>query len=132
MTALALIQYFTWTIYVVIFVTAFVQYVRRPRRANLDIALLFGICAFVIAEQVLVLFGVYRVTPLIDRINAVLLFSLPYVLLRLVDDFVGVERVFMRVAEVWFALAAVAFFVFDQPPFWITLVQFVYFVGLMV
>ncbi len=97
-----------------------------------NIALLFGLCTFIIADQFLARLNVYRLTPLLADINGMLFLLLPYVLLRLVDDFAGVAPWLMRASVVAYVVAVVGLFVFETMPLWLTIWQVAYFVGLQV
>ena len=131
MSAPQLVQYVTQLLYVAVFVAAVMNAARRPRRANLDIALFFGDTALVIA------IGQFAPTPggqqrlVTDLLSPALLLALPYLLLRLVDDFAGVPLVVRRLAEVGLALALVSLLVYPASslPVWISLLLVIYFVA---
>ena len=55
MSADQLIQYLSWTIFILIFTNSVIQVVRHSHRANLDIALLFLVPALIIAIGLLAL-----------------------------------------------------------------------------
>jgi signal transduction histidine kinase len=115
MSASALLQYLTQTIFVLVFLIVGARAVRRPRRADLDIALLYGVLSLIIALQWLD--AVLGVRP--GRYSAALagglLMALPYLMLRLLADFAGVPTRLMRAAEVGLALA-VAGLILVLPP----------------
>ena len=130
MTADQLLQWLTQALFVGVFFAAVVSAVRRPLRANVDTALLFGAAALSIAltwvQQAL------GAPPngIISAAGAALGMALPYLLLRLLDDFVGVTSAILRLAEVGLAGALVALFVLEQPlPGWLTLLIVAYFCG---
>ena len=132
MTADDLLRLLTQVIFLLIFAVVAAQAIRRPLRTNADIALFFGAAAALVGEQLVVqALGLPPHRVVTVAIVAVLL-SLPYLLLRLLDDFTGVPNWLMRAAEVGLAVLVLAFIAVPQPlPFWLTLVFVVYFVGLM-
>ena len=104
MNADQLIQYVSWLTYILIFANAVVQAVRRPRRANIDIALFFTSTTIIIALSVLNRLELVQADSIWSRASSILSTSLfvalPYLLLRLVDDFSDVPAWLMRSAEV--------------------------------
>ena len=48
MNGLEQIQFVSWALYIVIFVTVLVRVIRRPTPAHLDMALFFGVVALLI------------------------------------------------------------------------------------
>ena len=75
----------------------------------MDIALFFGAIAIAIVEsRVVTTFGLHQV-DLINDVVAMLVIAMPYLLLRLVDDFTDVPVVVTRLAEVGLVLSAAAF-----------------------
>src|ERR671937_2349674 len=124
MTADDLIQYLSWAIYVLIFVVATIRAVRRPLRANVDIALLFAMPALIVAFEVPGELGL--VSPddtLFGAIIASLFVAMIYLLLRLVDDFSNVPVWLMRFAEaalVLLVIGMVAFALYPPEPRWLT------------
>lgn len=126
-----LLQYVTQGLYVLVFVVVLVETIRRPWRANIDIALFFGAISLVVAQQILddVLTGLDN--PLLHSFMAALVMALPYLLLRLVDDFADVPGWLMRVAEVGLVASVIALFVFPAPlPVAVVLPLVVYFFAL--
>lgn len=133
MSAITLLQFFAQALFVVIFVVVAFDAVRRPRRATIDIALLFAVVSLAVAEGWLT--SALDVTPgrWLSAISGSLLMALPYLLLRLVDDFTRVPRWLARGALVAFVLAVVGLFALPSPlPGWIALVYVIDFVGLEV
>src|SRR5260370_19493521 len=130
MTADQLLQGLTQVLFVGVFVVAVVSAVRRPQRANVDTALLFGAAALSIAltwvQQAL------GIPPngLISAVGGGLGMALPYLLLRLLDDFVGVPSAVLRLAEVGLVGTLVSLFAFAQPlPGWLSVLIVAYFFG---
>jgi signal transduction histidine kinase len=112
MTADALVQYLSWTMFTLIFVLVSARAIRRPLRANIDIALFFTVTTIIIAFTVLRALGYVPVPtpPFLTAIIITLLFSMGYLLLRLTDDFSDVPRWLMRSAAVSLALLVVGTF----------------------
>src|SRR5690349_8584301 len=101
MTASQLITYISWFIYVLVFASALVTAVRRPLRANIDIALLFLMPALIIVIDVVNAVGLVpsNLAVTVSDANGALILAMAYMLLRLVDDFSNVPRWLMRAAE---------------------------------
>ena len=109
MTALELVSLLTQAIYVLIFLLVGWGVVRRRTRTSVDIALFFGAIAIAIVEsRVVTTFGLQQL-DLINDVVAMLVIAMPYLLLRLVDDFTDVPVVVTRLAEVGLVLSAAAF-----------------------
>lgn len=104
LTAADLLRYLAWAIFFVIGLWVVVQAIRRPTQVNIDAALLFGGLAGVIAINALLLVGLIPTSPLIPRLTSAVLLSMPFLLVRLMDDVVGVPRRLMRVFMAGFAL----------------------------
>ena len=131
MTALELVSNLTQLIFVVIFVLVAWAALRQRTRTSLDIALFFGAVAIVIVESRTVNFLGLRPAELVSDIVTTLLIAMPYILLRLVDDFSDVPFLANRLAEAGLLLSAIAFFAWDgQPPGAILLGAVAYFAAL--
>ena len=115
MTALELVTLLSQAIYVVVFVLVVVNYIHAATPAHLDMTIFFGILAFVVVESRIVrLIGV--MPP--DWFSAAIVVSivaLPYILLRLVDDFTTVPALLKRAAEAGLVVAAVVLFALVGP-----------------
>ena len=99
MSALELITGVSQAIYVLIFVLVGARVVRKVTPAHLDMAIFFGILAFVVAEsRISAALGVTPPPWFIDALVG-LIIALPYVLLRLVDDFTRVPKLLKRGSE---------------------------------
>ncbi len=111
-------QYLTWSLYVLIFVIATVRAVRRPVRANIDIAILFSLPAILIGLSLERIFHFINIQPgpLVNAISAALILAMAYMLLRLVDDFSYVPRWVMRSSEIALALLVIATTIFTYNP----------------
>jgi hypothetical protein len=106
-TAAELVGLVAQLLYVAVFLRVLVDVVQRPRRANLDALLFFGIlAAIVVVAQGLRAAGVTLSSAATDVLVIVVL-ALPYALLRLADDYRGVRS--------WIKLAALAGFVATIP-----------------
>jgi signal transduction histidine kinase len=128
------IQILTHALYVVVFVVVAVRAAHRPLRANVDVALLFGAISLVIAIHWTI--QALRLTPpppLLGTLSGVLLMALPYLLLRLLDDFAQVPPAIKRGAELGLALSVVSLLAVPAPlPAWLILLIVAYFVALSV
>ena len=125
------LQLLSYVLFVLIFIVTLARAIRAPLRTNIDIVLFFGAATGVVSiAWVRQAFDLSA--PLLADISAVFLMLLPYLLLRLVDDFDGVPRALMRAAEIGLALSIVAIFFFLELPSWTTLLLVIYFVLLTV
>ncbi|MEK6206701.1 MAG: ATP-binding protein [Chloroflexota bacterium] len=131
MTALELVSLLTQAIYVLIFASVVWTALRRRTRTSVDIALFFGAIAIAIVEsRIVTTFGLTAV-DLVTDIVALLVIAMPYLLLRLVDDFSDVPSAVKRLAEGGLVLSATAFLATEgtlPPP--ILLVVVFYFAAL--
>ncbi len=107
MTALELITATTHAIYVVVFVLVLRRAIRQPTPAHVDMSVFFGAVALVILES--------RISPLFAPTTPVFvadavvvaLMALPYLLLRLLDDFTSVPTWARRIVELGLLLVTV-------------------------
>ena len=99
MTALELVSLLTQAIYVLIFVLVGWGVVRRHTRTSVDIALFFGAISVAIVESRLVTTLGLEQGEIVTDIVALLIIAMPYLLLRLVDDFSDVPLIINRIAE---------------------------------
>jgi len=130
-TALELISLLTQSIFVLIFVLVVWGFVRRPSRTNVDIALFFGAIAIAIVETRVATTLRLPQVEIVSDIVAILIIAMPYLLLRLVDDFSDVPALVNRLAEAGLLLSAAAFLATEgtvPPP--ILLAVVLYFVAL--
>ncbi len=113
-----------------IFVYVALEAMRRRSRVNLDIAVFFGAVALI--ELVSWLGQVRPGTPphVVSSLTGSLLISLAYLQLRLVDDFAGVPRRFMRATEVGLGASVVVIFAVSAVPAPLALVLVAYFLVL--
>ena len=133
MTAQDLVTYITWALYVVVFVVTLAQALRHPRKSTLDTALLFGAIGLISAESALARALNLPTSPRVDDLVGALLLALPYLLLRMVEDFSEVPRVVSAGAVLGLALSIVGLFASPNPrPGWLDLLFILYFVALTV
>lgn len=132
MSANDLLQLLTEFLFVFIFLVVGVNALRHPRRATIDTALFFGAASLIIAESLIEpLLGAGSRAAL-TALVASLLMALPYLLLRLVDDFSRAPRWLLLAAEIGLAAIVVSLFVVpakSDPP-WLILVYVGYFIAL--
>ena len=108
-TALELVSLLTQAIFVLIFVVVLWNAIRVRTRTSVDIALFFGAIAIAIVEsRIVATFGL-AAADLITDVVAVLVIAMPYLLLRLVDDFSDVHPAVKRLAETGLLGSALAF-----------------------
>jgi signal transduction histidine kinase/ActR/RegA family two-component response regulator len=107
MTAAELVRYLTYALFLVVFISVARSALRERNRSSLDTTLLFGAIALVIAQsQISTVLGVR--SGVLSVVSLLLLLALPYLQLRLVEDFAGVRPVVMRLCAAGIAVAAVA------------------------
>lgn len=138
MSADELIQYLSWAVYVAIFVVVATRAIRKPLRANVDIALFFTISTAIIALGILgpAHLRLFQSSPILTFITTGLLLAIPYMLLRLVDDFSEVSLWLVRASVIGLAALLVGAFVLAYQPASpisavLVLVMLVYLVGLL-
>ena len=131
MTARDLIDLITQAVFGLVFVVVAWQAVRRPTRTNIDIALLFGsVAGVLLISRLTRVFGLGDVLPLAIA-SLLLVVAIPYLLLRLVDDFASPPRWLMGVATLGFAVVVVLSLLVPRPlPVWYSLLLLVWFVAL--
>jgi signal transduction histidine kinase/ActR/RegA family two-component response regulator len=97
MNGAELVRLVTNALFLVVFVGALRTALRERSRTSVDATLLFGALAFVIAQsQIAALLGA-QLPQALGLLAAVLFLALPYLQLRLVDDFAGMRPLFLRV-----------------------------------
>lgn len=130
MRAEELFQRLAEVLYTVILLAVLVQAVRRPLRANFDVALFFGATGVIVALSALLATLRIPTPAAAGTLEAVLLMALPYLLLRLVADFMDVPIALLRGAEVGLVLAIAVLVLVPSPlPLTLTLALVAYFVG---
>ena len=133
MSAIQFFQWLTQALYVIISLVAVSTAARRPTRVRLDIALFFGVITLIIAQGWI--FQAYNIS--MNRFTTILisslLMALPYLLLRLVNDFTSISTRILRVAEAGLFLCIVGIIAFvPKLPLWVTLILVGYFFAVSV
>jgi hypothetical protein len=106
MTAAELVRYLTNAFFLVVFISVARSALRERDRASFNTTLLFGAIALVIAQsQISTVLGVR--SGVLSTVSLLLLLALPYLQLRLVEDFAGVRPVVMRLCAAGIVPAAV-------------------------
>jgi signal transduction histidine kinase len=132
MSAEQLIQYLSWALFLLVCANVTLHAVRTPRRVTIDIALFFISPAMIIVIAIASGLGLLVPNPLVNAISTVLLLSMGYLLLRLVDDFSNVSPWLMHGAELGLGLLAIGTFAFEPPlPAILTVLMLLYLVGLL-
>src|SRR4030081_3158241 len=97
MNGAELVRLVTNALFLVVFVGALRTALRERSRTSVDATILFGALAFVVAQgQIAAVLGT-QLPAALGVVAAVLLLALPYLQLRLVDDFAGVRPIALRV-----------------------------------
>ena len=115
MTALQLVGYVNDAIYVLIAVIVAAQALRAPTRPRLDVALYFAGLAFIVLESLITTSFGLATDPVVDDIVIGVLLAVPYLLLRLVDDFAPIRTWVKRAAEVGLVACVAAFALVPTP-----------------
>src|SRR5207249_4994123 len=96
MNGAELVRLVTNALFLVVFVGALRTALRERSRTSVDATILFGALAVVIAQsQIATLLGT-KLPAALGIVSALLLLALPYLQLRLVDDFAGVRPLVLR------------------------------------
>jgi len=123
------VQVLAQAVYVGLFLLALARALRRPERANREIALFFGDASLIVLLGALGSVSPIGRLPLVVALGGALLLALPYLLLRLLDAFAGVRTAYLRGAEVGLAAVALGVFVLPMPqPLWYVVLAVAYFV----
>lgn len=131
LTADQLIQYLSWTIYVIIFMQVFWRLIRSPQRANLNIGLLFFSTTLIICMTLLSRAGLVGATVTGYVVSTALLL-LPYLLLRLLDDLVVLRAPVRRGVEVLEVLSILTIWLLPLTrPAWVNLLLLAYVLALL-
>jgi len=96
MSAAELVRLVTNVLFVLVFIGVARTAIHQRTRVSLDTSLLFGAIAVVVAQSQLSSAVGLR-SPILSAISLLLLLALPYLQLRLVDDFAGVPPLVMRI-----------------------------------
>ncbi|HEX2194378.1 MAG TPA: GAF domain-containing sensor histidine kinase [Candidatus Limnocylindria bacterium] len=115
MTAQDFLSYVSQAIYLALFVVATVRFVRRPGWVSFDTFAFFAVIAvLLLAGDAARIFGFVN-HPALNVLTWVGVTALPYILLRLVDDFRPQPRAVMVAAGLGFVVVAAVGFVAPQP-----------------
>src|SRR5690349_13410710 len=110
-TASALLQFLANVLYVVVFLVTAVRAARQRVRTDVDVSLFFGATAIAVGlSWISEALGV-REGPVLSALGGALIMTLPYCLLRLVDDFSVVPSIVKRLAEAGLLASVVLVFV---------------------
>lgn len=115
MSAIQFLQYLTQVIFVLISLVATRAVVQRPTRTRLDIAAFFGIITVITIAQWLTTALHTTLPSWLTVIETALIMALPYLLIRLLNDFTTVPAPVVRGAEVGLVLAIVSVIVVRPP-----------------
>lgn len=115
MTANDLLQLVSQALYFIVFLAVLRQAIRCPRRATIDVTLLFGATALIVAATWFVRMLGLALPPWWGLAAGGLLMALPYLLLRAINDFAGVPGWIMRAAEVGLTLSIAALVLLPTP-----------------
>ena len=131
MRAEELFQNLAQLLYFAIFVAVLLRARKRWTRVGLDMLLLFGDAAVIIVSSALLNLLAISGGALIQDIQAALLMALPYLLLRLVADFMEVPLWLMRGAGIGLLVSVIVLLAVEAPLALVpTLLLVAYFVGL--
>ncbi|HET8571212.1 MAG TPA: ATP-binding protein [Candidatus Limnocylindria bacterium] len=105
----------TQAVFLAVFLDVSIEAIRRPRLAHFDIALFFGAIVAIIAvsDAERLLGGTTH--PVLQATSYIAVSALPYLALRIVDDFAPQSVWLMRVTTAVFALLVVAAIAVPQP-----------------
>src|ERR671934_439584 len=122
MSVTDLLSFVPQALFVLVFLFVAAKAVRRPRRATVDTALLFGVASLLVAEGWAAPLLHLRTNPLLVATSSGLIMALPYLLLRLVDDFTHVPRPVLYGALVGLGVTAASYFIVPPgaSPLWQT------------
>jgi signal transduction histidine kinase/ActR/RegA family two-component response regulator len=91
-----LVRLLTNVLFLAVFVGALRTALRERSRTSVDATILFGALAIVIAQSQVAAFIGTQLPATLGLVSAVLFLALPYLQLRLVDDFAGVPPLLLR------------------------------------
>jgi signal transduction histidine kinase len=125
------LSYVTQAVFVAVFIDVSARAIRRPRQAQIDISLFFGaILAILVIGDLERILGLSGTSALLAA-TYIALSALPYLGLRIVDDFARQPAWLMRVSSIGLALLIVAAIVIAQPwPVWLAIVPVLWFIAI--
>ena len=132
MTAAAFLQILNELVYLVVAVAVIVEAIKRPRRTSIDTALFFIALSLILELTGLSTQLGFAIPSVVSLILAALLLALPYLQLRLLDDYVGVGTWVRRSALAGLVLSIGSMVVVPSPiPGILSLALVGYFVTLL-
>ncbi|HVD50598.1 MAG TPA: ATP-binding protein [Candidatus Udaeobacter sp.] len=96
MNGAELVRLVTNALFLIVFVGALRTALRERSRTSVDATVLFGALAFVVVQSQIAAFLGTQLPGALSLLSAVLFLALPYLQLRLVDDFAGVRPLVLR------------------------------------
>jgi signal transduction histidine kinase len=116
MSGLDQLQYLSWLLYVLVFVSVLRRTIGRPTPAHVDMTLFFGAMAVLVVLTGFVA-RLHLAQPewLVNDVAGAAAMSMGYLLLRLVQDFTEVPRVVMRATEVGMVASVLAIIFLPTP-----------------
>jgi signal transduction histidine kinase len=132
MNADSLLQLLTQLLFFLLFAAMLVRAIRSPLPAHLDTAIFFGVIASIVVQQWLQTALGLQLGPIAAAAIGSLFMALPYVMLRLLDDFGSVPPLLKRAAEAGLLLAVIGLFLLQPLPSWATLLYVAYFLFIQV
>lgn len=136
LTAAELVRYTAWVVFVAIGLWTVGLALRWPTAVHIDTALLFGCLTAAIVVNLLVQLKLIPSLELTQIFIALVLIALPFLLVRLMNDIVGVPRSALLIASAVFVLCALLVVVLllapDRAPAGLTLVIVAGLVGMLI
>ncbi|HEX6129620.1 MAG TPA: ATP-binding protein [Candidatus Limnocylindria bacterium] len=115
MSAQEFLSFVSQAIYLALFAVATVRFARRPSWASFDTFLFFAVIAVLLLAGDVARIGGFEEAPALNVLNWVGVSALPFILLRLVDDFRPQPIWIMLLASVAFAGVAILGILSPQP-----------------
>ncbi len=114
MTAVDLIELASQVVFVLVFVLTLIHALRDREASRVDTALFFGALAFAILQgRLAALIG--PLPPIVSALSTMAVMAMPFLLLRLLDDFAGVPRRVTGAALAGFGFTAALIVVMPPP-----------------
>lgn len=115
MSASQFLQDLTQVLFVLISLVATRAAVRHPTPTRIDIAAFFGVTTFIIIEQWLLAALGFIPMAWLTALNSALFLALPYLLIRLLNDFTTVPTPIVRGAELGLLIAIISIIIVPSP-----------------
>lgn len=106
MTAAEFIQLASDALFIMIFLVVVAAAIKRPGYVRVEATLFFGAAVVVLVESLILRHVHASPSTFLTSVNAILLLSLSYLLLRLVDSLSEISPIVLRVGEVGLSLLA--------------------------